>query len=139
MQDQYYTFNMFDVQVWYARDVIQGKITLPSKEERQKDIALWLNKAAANCTHDDEIDFQTEYVREMMHMTDYPEIDLNKVAAIFKQWLQDKEEDILRYRDKTYTSVMTDTRAEQHHTPWLEEKDDSYERYMQAAPELDRV
>ena len=39
MQDQFHTFNMFDCQAWYARDVIMGKIktvsythlTLPTK------------------------------------------------------------------------------------------------------------
>ena len=33
MQDQWYTFNMFDAQAWYARDVIMGRIELPSKDE----------------------------------------------------------------------------------------------------------
>ena len=33
MQDQFYTFNMFDAQAWYARDVIMGRIKLPSKAE----------------------------------------------------------------------------------------------------------
>src|SRR5690554_5002643 len=42
MQDQYFTFNMFDAQAWYARDVILGKIQLPSLEERQKDEEAWL-------------------------------------------------------------------------------------------------
>src|SRR5690606_25493581 len=31
MQDQYYTFNMFDAQAWFARDIIQEKIQLPEK------------------------------------------------------------------------------------------------------------
>ena len=30
MQDQFYTFNMFDAQAWYARDVMLGRIKLPS-------------------------------------------------------------------------------------------------------------
>ncbi|MDH3389397.1 MAG: NAD(P)/FAD-dependent oxidoreductase, partial [Gammaproteobacteria bacterium] len=30
MQDQWYTFNMFDAQAWYARDVIMGRLDLPS-------------------------------------------------------------------------------------------------------------
>ena len=42
MQDQYYTFSMFDAQAWYARDVVLGRITLPSKEEMAKDIATWV-------------------------------------------------------------------------------------------------
>ena len=32
MQDQFYTFNMFDAQAWFARDVIMGRIKLPSAE-----------------------------------------------------------------------------------------------------------
>ena len=29
MQDQWFTFNMFDAQAWWARDVIMGKIDVP--------------------------------------------------------------------------------------------------------------
>ena len=63
-------------------------------------------------------------------MTDYPPFDLDKVADLFKKWLQHKEEDILRYRDQTYQSVMTGTMAANHHTEWLDEMDDSYARYF---------
>src|SRR5690606_4166562 len=41
MQDQYYTFNMFDAQAWYARDVMLGRIPLPDAEARAADIAEW--------------------------------------------------------------------------------------------------
>ena len=34
MQDQFYTFNMFDAQAWYARDVILGRIKLPLGRRR---------------------------------------------------------------------------------------------------------
>ena len=34
MQDQWYTFNMFDAQAWYARDVILGRIELPDAAEQ---------------------------------------------------------------------------------------------------------
>ncbi|RYG48167.1 MAG: NAD(P)/FAD-dependent oxidoreductase, partial [Chitinophagaceae bacterium] len=130
MQDQYFTFNMFDAQAWFARDVMMGKIELPGKEEREDDIKKWLDLNAACQTHDDEIDFQTNYVKELITLTDYPGFDLDAVAAMFKQWLRDKEEDILTYRDKTYTSVITGTESEKHHTPWIKEMDDSYERYL---------
>jgi len=139
MQDQYYTFNMFDAQAWFARDIIQEKIQLPEKEERLRDINLWIKKSEANKTHDDEIDFQTDYVRELISMTDYPEFNLNAVAALFKQWLKDKEENILCYRDKTYVSVMTGTKAQKHHTAWMDEMDDSYERFMADASVLENV
>ncbi|MBO6805204.1 MAG: NAD(P)/FAD-dependent oxidoreductase, partial [Thalassospira sp.] len=37
MQDQFYTFNMFDAQAWFARDVIMGRIPLPAKDEMKAD------------------------------------------------------------------------------------------------------
>ena len=46
-QDQYYTFNMFDAQAWFARDVMTGAIELPSLADREADIQLWLERQAA--------------------------------------------------------------------------------------------
>ena len=43
MQDQFHTFNMFDCQGWYARDVIMGKIKMPSNDEIDKDINQWVS------------------------------------------------------------------------------------------------
>ena len=31
MQDQWYTFNMFDAQAWWVRDAIMGKIDIPDR------------------------------------------------------------------------------------------------------------
>lgn len=136
MQDQYYTFNMFDAQAWFARDVMMGTIALPEKAEREKDMAKWQAKQAATQTPNDDVDFQTKYTRELVDSTDYPNFDLEKVGELFKSWLRDKEEDILRYRDKTYTSVVSGTTAAKHHTKWLDELDDSMERYLATAEEL---
>ena len=36
MQDQFHTFNMFDVQAWYVRDLIMNKIKFPSTDEIEK-------------------------------------------------------------------------------------------------------
>lgn len=126
MQDQYYTFNMFDAQAWFARDIMQGKIKLPNEEQRNDDIKLWMERSAANKNHDDEVDFQTDYVKDLIAATNYPSFDLDAVAVLFKQWLKDKDENILEYRDKTYTSVITGTKAEKHHTVWLDEMDDTF-------------
>jgi len=46
MQDQYYTFTMFDAQAWYARDYVLGRISLPSREEMAADIAQWRGRLA---------------------------------------------------------------------------------------------
>ncbi|MGO6684071.1 NAD(P)/FAD-dependent oxidoreductase, partial [Rhizobium leguminosarum] len=41
MQDQLYTFNMFDVQAWWALVVIMGRIALPPEEELKTANRLW--------------------------------------------------------------------------------------------------
>ena len=138
MQDQYYTFNMFDAQAWFARDIMQGKIKLPKEEQRNDDIKLWMERSAANKNHDDEVDFQTDYVKDLIAATNYPSFDLDAVAVLFKQWLKDKDENILEYRDKTYTSVITGTKAEKHHIVWLDEMDDTFERFLSIGPKEEK-
>lgn len=130
MQDQYYTFNMFDTQAWFARDYMLNRIQLPSQDERSQDIAKWIAAEATTETGDEHIDFQTSYIKDLISYTDYPAFNLDKVAAMFKSWLKDKETNILSYRDKVYTSVMDNTKAEKHHTTWMNELDDSLERYL---------
>lgn len=130
MQDQYYTFNMFDAQAWLARDIMMGKLNLPAIGERTRDMENWINRSEAGKSPNDDIDLQTDYIKDLIDMTDYPEFDLDTVAAHFKKWLQDKDEDILCYRDVTFRSVMTGTKAENHHTDWMDEMDDSFERYF---------
>jgi len=130
MQDQYYTFNMFDAEAWYARDVIQGKIKLPSRDEMAADIAEWTAKEEAVQDAFEAIDFQTEFVRDLLGPTDYPRLDVDRVAAMFKEWEHHKMENILTYRDQSYQSVLTGTMAPVHHTPWLEALDDSLEAFL---------
>lgn len=130
MQDQYYTFNMFDTQAWVARDFMMNRYEIPSKEERRKDIDLWLEKNNNLQSSFDHVDFQTDYIKELIALSDYPDFNLDKVADMFKEWLNDKDENILTYRDKTFQSVVTGTVAAEHHTEWMDELDDSKERYL---------
>ncbi len=130
MQDQYYTFNMFDAQAWVARDYMMGKIELPTKKNRIKDINHWLAKYGKTETALDEVDFQSEYIKDLITMSDYPDFNVDKVGEMFKEWLVDKDMNILTYRDKTFPSVVTGTMAAEHHTEWMDEMDDSKERYL---------
>ena len=41
MQDQFYTFSMFDAQAWYVHGVILERMVLPSENDIQKDIDKW--------------------------------------------------------------------------------------------------
>lgn len=139
MQDQYYTFNMFDTQAWLARDYMMERFELPAEAERRLDIDKWLERNSTLKTTFDNVDFQTDYIKDLLAMSDYPHFDLDKVAAMLKEWLEDKEENILTYRDKTYQSVVTGTMAGEHHTDWMNELDDSKERYLYGAEEEELI
>ncbi|MFZ4895626.1 NAD(P)-binding domain-containing protein [Plantibacter sp. Mn2098] len=139
-QDQWFTFNMFDAQAWFVRDVIDGTLQLPAADERQRDIDAWLERFNAIASPADEIRFQADYIRDLINATDYPMFDLDEVVEIFLAWKHDKQDDILGYRDRTYRSVITGTIAQTHHTSWLRELDDSLTRYLSTPdPEQDGV
>src|SRR5690606_15666868 len=80
MQDQYFTFNMFDAQAWYARDVMLGRTTLPDFETRAQDIGLWRAREEALTNPTEDIDFQTAYIRDLVDATDYPEFHVERQA-----------------------------------------------------------
>ena len=131
MQDQFYTFNMFDAQAWYARDVIMGRIQLPSKEEMRKDSAAW--RAREETLEDDEqmIWFQGDYTQALIDQTDYPSFDIEGVNKTFMEWEHHKHEDIMGFRNNAYRSLITGSQSPVHHTPWMEAMDDSMESYLQ--------
>jgi len=130
MQDQFYTFNMFDAQAWYARDTILGRITLPDQEEMTRHSQAW--RAREEKLEDDEqmIWFQGDYVQELINETDYPSFDVEGVNKTFMEWEHHKHEDIMTFRNNAYRSLMTGTMQPAHHTPWLEAMDDSMESYL---------
>jgi len=129
-QDQYYTFNMFDAQAWYARDVILGRIALPDFAAREADLLQWRAKEEAVADPFEAIDYQTEYTRDLLAVTDYPPLDVDRVAELFKEWEHHKVEGILTYRDRAYPSVITGTMSPTHHTKWIEALDDSLETFL---------
>ncbi len=131
MQDQFYTFNMFDAQAWYARDVIMGRIQLPSKEEMQRDSAAW--RAREETLEDDEqmIWFQGDYTQALIDQTDYPSFDIEGVNKTFMEWEHHKHENIMEFRNNAYRSLITGSQSPVHHTPWMEAMDDSMESYLQ--------
>ncbi len=131
MQDQFYTFNMFDAQAWYVRDVIMGRIALPTKPEMQQHSADW--RAREETLQDDEqmIWFQGDYVQALIEQTDYPNFDVEATNQTFMQWEHDKHDDIIGYRNNAHRSLMTGNMQPLHHTPWLEAMDDSMESYLQ--------
>ena len=131
MQDQWYTFNMFDAQAWYARDVIMGRVDLPSQAEMHADIDRW-RETEDNLPDDYAcIEFQGKYTMDLMAQTDYPPFDTAGSNEAFFQWKKHKKENIMTFRNHGYKSALTGTMAPAHHTPWRDALDDSLEAYLQ--------
>ena len=132
MQDQFHTFNMFDCQAWFARDVILGKIKMPTNEDIDNDINKWVSEEEALEDPIQMIDFQTEYTKDLHSSSDYPAIDFELIRKHFKVWEHHKEEDIMTYRNNSFSSAVTGTVAPIHHTSWAEAMDDSMETFMKS-------
>ena len=130
MQDQWYTFNMFDAQAWYVRDIILGRIDVPDRAAMIADVAA--REAAEDALEDDYacIKYQGDYVRELIAETDYPSFDVDASDTAFFQWKKHKKQNIMTFRDNGYVSPMTGDLAPPHHTKWVEALDDSLESYI---------
>jgi trimethylamine monooxygenase len=130
MADQFYTFNMFDAQAWFSRDVILGRIALPSLAEMRANSAEWRAREEKIENAEHAIWFQGDHVKDLIELTDYPSFDIEKVNETFMEWEHHKAENIMAFRDNAYRSIMTGKMSPVHHTPWLKALDDSMESYL---------
>jgi trimethylamine monooxygenase len=133
MQDQFYTFNMFDAQAWYCRDFIMGRIQLPTIEAQKKHSADWSDRESKLTDDESMIWFQGDYVKELIEATDYPSFDVEGVNRTFMEWEHHKHKNIMGFRDFSFASLMTGNMQPKHHTTWLEALDDSKDAYMQSS------
>ena len=131
MQDQWFTFNMFDAQAWWARDVIMGRIALPDRATMAADVAERVAREDAGQDDYDAIWYQGDYIKELIAETDYPTFDVEGACQAFKAWKGHKKAGIMTFRDNGYKSVITGTMAPKHHTPWKDAMDDSLKVYLQ--------
>ena len=132
MQDQWFTFNMFDAQAWWVRDAIMGKIEIPAdKEALLADVDERVAREEASDDVKYAIKYQGDYVLELIEETDYPTFDVAGACQAFYEWKGHKGEDIMAFRNNSYKSVITGTMAPVHHTPCKDALDDSLEVYLQ--------
>jgi trimethylamine monooxygenase len=133
MQDQWYTFNMFDAQAWYVRDIIAGLIPVPdSVEKRLVDVTARIE--AEDALPDDyaAIAYQGAYIQELIEETDYPSFDIEGSNQVFFEWKKHKKDDIMGFRDHSYRSVMTRSMAPPHHTAWKNALEDTLKSYLRS-------
>ena len=131
MQDQWFTFNMFDAQAWWVRDAILDRIALPAdKEVMLADVKERVAREEASDDTKYAIRYQADYVEELVAETDYPSFDIDGACEAFYQWKKHKMEDIMGFRNNSYKSVITGTMAPVHHTVWKDALDDSMAAYL---------
>ena len=131
MQDQWFTFNMFDAQAWWVRDAIMGRIAIPAdKGVLQKDVADRVAGEDAGADAHDAIHYQGDYVKELIAETDYPSFDVDGACEAFYAWKEHKKKDVMAFRDNAYKSVITGTMAPTHHTPWKDALEDSMDSFL---------
>ncbi|MEM6374773.1 MAG: NAD(P)/FAD-dependent oxidoreductase [Pseudomonadota bacterium] len=131
MQDQWYTFNMFDAQAWWVRDQIMGTIALPDRAAMEADVKAREEAEDANADDYDCIRYQGNYIKELIAETDYPSFDVEAANQAFFEWKKHKKKNIMEFRNYGYVSPMTGQKAPPHHTPWVDALDDSLESYLQ--------
>ena len=107
-----------------------GKIQIPNVSEVEKDINDWIAKEEKLEDPIQMIDFQTEYTKDLHTASDYPNIDFELIRENFKKWEHHKEEDIMTYRNRSFSSPVTGTKAPIHHTSLAEAIDDSMEAFL---------
>jgi len=130
MQDQWFTFNMFDAQAWYVRDIIMDRISVPDLAAREADVKARQDSEATIPDDYGAIDYQAAYTKELIDETDYPSFDIQAACQAFYEWKKHKKKGIMTFRDHGYKSPMTGTEAPAHHTPWKDALDDSLEDYL---------
>jgi trimethylamine monooxygenase len=111
----FFTFSLFDAQAWLVRDAVMGRFRLPDAagmaahdEEMCRKCAALEAYAADGHRYDHEcINFQGDYLADLVALTDYPDFDVEGVKKLFFEWEKHKEESIMGFRDKCYKSVIT--------------------------------
>jgi len=82
MQNQFYSFTMFDVQAWYVRDIIMGRIRVPDRDA-VADVQVRVAREDADTTLSASICNQADYVKELMADTDCPNFDVDATKETF--------------------------------------------------------
>jgi trimethylamine monooxygenase len=112
MQNQAYSFPMFSDQAFYARDVIMNKIKIPStKQKMLEEDVHWKIKESNIQNPFNAIEFQGSYLKELLRYTDHPEIDINGINSVFFEWIHNKVDNVMTFRDKAHKSLVTGNKS----------------------------
>lgn len=74
---------------------------------------------------------QGDFITEVMNECSYPKKwDTDKTKANFYKWIDDKVENVMTFRDKTFVSANTGVESVATKTPWFENHESSVESFL---------
>ncbi|TFH98526.1 NAD(P)-binding domain-containing protein [Micrococcus lylae] len=127
---QLFTLTLLEAQAYFARDVLLGRVEVPEAEERKADMDAWFERMTQIDGPPAALAYQGAYIQDLSAHTDCPEVDVEAVAETFLQMRDARIEDVRTFRDRQHRSTVTGTMAVPHHTPWMQEFDDSAENFQ---------
>jgi trimethylamine monooxygenase len=120
MQAQYLTNQLYDAQAWWARDVILGKIKLPSKHAMLTDIGVWKADGDSQKTNIAKINFQARHLKDLWKKTNCPRFNVDAVEELFKEWELIRRSDIMTSRSKPFKSAIDGTVGKFSNVAWCD-------------------
>ena len=139
MQNQTYTFTMFDAQTALVRDVLLGLVELPAANDeaaRRAEIARWqaLETVIPPGDHEGASDLQTAYIKDTLSFcvpATAPIFDFDRATKGVYKFFDDKRQNIATYRDQPYDSIFPPyKKAPITNVPWMKAMDDTVEGFM---------
>jgi trimethylamine monooxygenase len=94
----------------------------------QEHAKKWVTRLSTVQNSHDAIDFQTHFVADLSEDVGYPS-DVIKARDLLHKWADQKNDNIVAYRDQTYASIYTGTMSPSSSTTWWEAFDDSVEAF----------
>jgi len=131
MQNQAFSFPMFDAQALWSLQYILKNITVPCEADMLKHIKIWSQREGEAKSVLDIIDLQNDYVLELHKEAEHEFKNFFEYRNLMKKWIDDKvNKNLFTFRNQTFKSVVTGTQSTSNKTPFMENFDDSMEGIM---------
>ena len=122
---------MFDISGLWVLKHLMGDLQLPDKSTMAKVQEDWVKRNKAVTDWHEIVDFQADYVMDLVRDCGEDDFPYNiDVRDMLHEHIDRRDEDIVTYRDYSYTSKYTGTRATIPRTSFMMNKDDSLENFL---------
>jgi len=132
-QHQWFTMPQFEIQGFYARDVITGKIPLPDQAAMEADSKKWMEREDNLPDELSGIQFQGDMIADLMSQTNYFDNRFKVQTHVknFETFVHNKcNISIMKFRDYSHIDQTTGQPSPGLNGTWMEVLDDSVEGYL---------